>query len=234
MDGRNQKIILGRDTEGKSVVTSLAEMKSALIGGVSGSGKSTLLRSIISQVANTDAQVVIVDLKRVCFLNYKEKCPVITDRNNIPQLFQQMCDILEGRYIEMEEANTDVCNRPHILLVIDEMADVMPSLDKKCKDQLHQILSLGRQANMTVIAATQTPSKTVLGSIIVDQFQTRIGLRVSNRYASQITIGEGGCENIPNFSAIVITANGRKIEMRLIPPKGSGFEQQNLDKIVIK
>lgn len=228
------KITLGRDTEGKLVQTTLTDMKSVLIGGVSGSGKSTLLRNIIEQIVDTDTQIVIVDLKRVCFLDFKEKCPVITDRNNIPPLFQQMCDVLEGRYIEMEEANTDVCTRPHILLIIDEMADVMPSLDKKCKDQLHQILSLGRQANMTVISATQTPSKTVLGSIIVDQFQTRIGLRVSNRYASQITIGEGGCERIPNFSAIVITANGHKIEMRLIPPKGSGFEKQNLDKIVVK
>ena len=228
-------ITLGRDTEGKLVNTTLSEMKSVLIGGVSGSGKSTLLRNIIEQIVDEDdVQIVIVDLKRVCFLDFKEKCPVVTDRNNIPPLFQQMCDVLEGRYIEMEEANTDICSRPHILLVIDEMADVMPSLDKKCKDQLHQILSLGRQANMTVVAATQTPSKTVLGSIIVDQFQTRVGLRVSNRYASQITIGEGGCERIPNFSAIVITANGHKIEMRLIPPKGSGFEKQNLDKIVVR
>lgn len=228
-------ITLGRDSEGKLVQTTLPVMKSALIGGVSGSGKSTLLNNIIAQIVDNDSiQVVIIDLKRVCFLDFKDKCLVITDRNNIPQLFQQMCDVLEGRYIEMENANTDKCSRPHILLVIDEMADVMPSLDKKCKDQLHQILSLGRQANMTVVAATQTPSKTVLGSVIVDQFQTRIGLRVSNRYASQITIGEGGCERIPNFSAIVITANGHKIEMRLLPPQGEESAGQNLDKVVVK
>ena len=225
----SNKITIGKNTEGKRVSLTLAEMKSALIGGVSGSGKSCLLNHIVEQ-AKEEAQVIIIDAKRVCFLKYKQECLVITERNDVPRLLQKMCDMLESRYIEMEQNNTDICNHRHILLIIDEMADIMPRLDKKCKDQLLQILSLGRQANMTVIGATQSPSKSVLGPLVCDQFQTRIGLRVSNRYASQITIGEGGCERIPNFSAIMITPDGRKVEMRLLPPEIDGqHKPENLD-----
>ncbi len=212
-----QKIVLGRSIEGKDVSFTLAEMKSTLIGGVSGSGKSTLLKSIVDQ-AKDIAQVVIIDAKRVSFMEFKDTCKVVTDVNEVPKLLQAVSDMVEGRYIEMEQNSTDICTRPHILLVIDEMANVLPYLNKNCKNQLHQILSLGRQANITVIGATQSPSKAVIGSLIVDQFQTRIGLRVSNRAASQVVIGEGGCERIANYSAIMITPHGYKVEMKLISP----------------
>ena len=228
---KDPEIKLGRSTTGKTISYKLGDLKSILIGGISGSGKSTLINNIIEQIKD-DAQVFIIDLKRVCFLNYKTTCTVITDEHDIPVLLQKMCDFLEARYIEMEEAGTDKCSRPRVVLVIDEMADFMLKVTKKEKQQLQQVLSLGRQANITVIGATQTPSKQVIGSLIADQFQTKIGLRTNNRYASNVIINKSGCEALPNFSAILIAPDGFSNEIRLLPPIGEKeVRVDDLDKI---
>ena len=228
---KDPEVKLGRSSVGKTVSYRLSDLKSILIGGISGSGKSTLINNIIKQIKD-DAQVFIIDLKRVCFLNYKKDCTVITDEYDIPILLQKMCEFMEARYIEMENAGTDKCARPRVVLVIDEMADFMLKVGKKEKCQIQQILSLGRQANITVIGATQTPSKQVIGSLIADQFQTKIGLRVNNRYASNVIINKSGCENLPNYSAILIAPDGFSNEIRLLPPMGKEEElTHNLDRV---
>lgn len=230
MELKNPMVELGRGTTGKTIRYKLGDLKSILIGGISGSGKSTLINNVLKQIED-DAQVFIIDLKRVCFLNFKKKCTVITDAADIPRLLQATCDTIESRYIEMERNETDKCTRPRAVLVIDEMADFMLKVGAKEKNQLHYILSMGRQANVSVIGATQSPSKRVLGSLIVDQFQTKIGLRVNNRYASNIIINRGGCENLAQYSAILVSPDGYTCEMRLLPPQGELKVVENLDKI---
>ena len=127
---KDPEIKLGRSITGKTISYKLGDLKSILIGGISGSGKSTLINNIIEQIKD-DTQVFIIDLKRVCFLNYKTTCTVITDEHDIPVLLQKMCDFLEARYIEMEDAGTDKCSRPRVVLVVDEMADFMLKVTKK-------------------------------------------------------------------------------------------------------
>lgn len=219
----DRRIVLGRSATGKEIAYTLGQMKSILIGGISGSGKSTLLNNIIYQ-AKKDAQIFIIDLKRVCYLPFKKDCTVITDAHDISPLLQKTVDFMEERYLEMERKNSDYCPYGRVVLVIDEMADFMLKIGKKERAQLQQILSLGRQANITVIAATQTPSKQVIGSLIADQFQTKIGLRTNNRYASTVIINKSGCESLPNYSAILLTPDGFDNEIRLNPPLGESRE----------
>lgn len=216
-------ITLGRGGDGKLVELTLGELKSTLIGGLSGSGKSSLLQHIVDQ-SKDQAQVFIVDLKRVGFLNFKkeENCHVITDLNKCPKLFQAITQEMENRYQEMERTNTDKCSKGRILVVIDEAAELIPFVENNVVDQIRRILSLGRAANITLIMATQSPSRRLLSGALVDLFPSRIALRCNSVYASKVVIDRGGAEKLPNYSALYVNPQGFQVQISLMPPIGEG------------
>lgn len=230
MRGNNQKpnyvaehpIVLGRGGDGKKVEATLGELKSTLIGGLSGSGKSSLLQHIVDQ-AKDQAQVLVVDMKRISFINFKgqENVSVITDLNKVPKLLQMVSREMENRFREMEQANTDECKRGRILLLIDEAAEVLPFIDQNTYDQIRRVLSLGRACNITIIMATQSPSRRLLSGAIVDLFPSRIGLRCNSVYASKIVTDRKGCERLPNYSALYVDPQGFQVQMSLLPPLNS-------------
>lgn len=222
-------ITLGRGGDGKLVEATLEELKSTLIGGLSGSGKSSLLQHIVDQSCE-QAQVFVIDLKRVGFLNFKgrKNCHIVTDINKCPELFQKLTQELENRYQEMERNNTDKCDKGRILIVVDEAAELLPFIDKNTYDQIRRILSLGRACKMTIIMATQSPSRRLLSGAIVDLFPSRIGLRCNSVYASKVVLDRSGCEKLPNYSALYMNPQGFFVQLQLLPPIGQEVGDDNL------
>lgn len=216
-------ITLGRGSDGKLVSITLGELKSALIGGLSGSGKSSLLQHIVSQ-AKEQAQVFVVDLKRVGFLQFKgeDNCHIITDINKCPKLFQKISQEMENRYQAMERAGTDKCDKGRILVIVDEAAELIPFIESNVVDQIRRILSLGRAANITLIMATQSPSRRLLSGALVDLFPSRIALRCNSVYASKVVLDRPGAEKLPNYSALYVNPQGFQVQISLLPPIGEG------------
>lgn len=219
----DKPIVLGRGSDGKLVEATLGELKSTLIGGLSGAGKSSFLQHIVDQ-AREEAQVFVVDLKRVGFLQFKgqDNCHIITDINKTPQLFQAITQEMENRYQFMEQHNTDKCDKGRILVVIDEAAELIPFVENNVIDQIRRILSLGRAANITIIMATQSPSRRLLSGALVDLFPSRIALRCNSIYASKVVIDRPGAEKLPNYSALFVNPQGFQVQMTLLPPMGEG------------
>ena len=219
-------ITLGRKSDGTLFQQTLKDMGSLLIGGLSGAGKTALLQNIANQACE-QAQVFIIDAKRVGYLKFKgrENCHVITSMEKFPDLLQKLVQELNSRYTTMERANTDVCKAGRILMIIDEAAEAFYGLSDNEKDQIRQILSLGRQCNITIVLATQSPSRRLLSGAITDMFTTHCALRTSSVYASKIILEERGAERIPRFSAIFAGVNGFKTQVRLMPP----LDQQEED-----
>lgn len=220
-----QPIALGRKSDGTLYEMTLKDMGSLLIGGLSGAGKTCLLQNIARQ-ASEQAQVFIVDAKRVGYLEFKGKdnCHVITSMEKFPDLLQKTVQELNSRYTQMEQANTDVCDRGRILIIVDEAVEAFYALTDNEKDQIRQILSLGRQCNITMVVATQSPSRRLLSGALTDMFTTKCALRTSSVYASKIILETGGAERIPRFSAIFAGVNGFRTQVRLIPPKDQQAE----------
>lgn len=214
-------IVLGRGSDGKLVEATLGELKSTLIGGLSGAGKSSLLQHIVNQ-AKDQAQVFVVDLKRVGFLPFKKEtnCHIITDINKCPKLFQVLTQEMENRYQFMEQNNTDKCDKGRILIVVDEAAELIPFIENNVVDQIRRILSLGRAANITLIMATQSPSRRLLSGALVDLFPSRIALRCNSVYSSKVVLDRPGAEKLPNFSALYVNPQGFQVQMVLMPPIG--------------
>lgn len=218
----DKPITLGRGTDGKLVALTLGDLKSTLIGGLSGSGKSSLLQHIVNQ-AKEQAQVFVVDLKRVGFLQFKgqDNCHIITDINKCPKLFQKITQEMENRYQAMEQKGTDKCDKGRVLIVVDEAAELIPFVENNVVDQIRRILSLGRAANITLIMATQSPSRRLLSGALVDLFPSRIALRCNSVYASKVVIDRPGAEKLPNYSALYVNPQGFQVQISLLPPMGS-------------
>ena len=77
--------------------------------------------------------------------------------------------------------------------------------------------------------ATQSPSRRLLSGAIIDLFPSRIGLRCNSVYASKVVLDRGGCEKLPNYSALYMNSAGFFVQIQLLPPMGQG-ENNDLNK----
>ena len=98
--------ILGKDVEGKPVITDLARMPHLLIGGTTGSGKSVgvngMLMSLLFTRSPDELRLLLVDPKMLEFEMYNDiphlLHPVVTDAKVATQALAWACREMDERY----------------------------------------------------------------------------------------------------------------------------------------
>lgn len=98
--------ILGKDVEGKPVITDLARMPHLLIGGTTGSGKSVgvngMLMSLLFTKSPDELRLMLVDPKMLEFELYNDiphlLHPVVTDAKIATQALAWACREMDERY----------------------------------------------------------------------------------------------------------------------------------------
>ena len=137
---------LGKGIDGNAVWTDIAKMPHVLVAGTTGSGKSgcvnAILSSILMQASPNEVRLVLVDPKQVELNHYENVphllTPVVTSPRLAANVLSNLITEMESRYGIMSEArarNLNELNKvrqkrgeaplPHILCVIDELADLM-------------------------------------------------------------------------------------------------------------
>jgi S-DNA-T family DNA segregation ATPase FtsK/SpoIIIE len=81
---------------------------------------------------------------------------------------------------------------PHIVVVIDELADLVQSGGSGILDSLSRLVQRGREAGIHVVGATQKPSSSVLGPIVKANFPVRLVGRVTSTEDARVAAGVGG------------------------------------------
>lgn len=177
-----------------------------LIAGTTGSGKSVLLNNIILSFLNTrgcNNSLVLIDPKRVelsVYKNFPHCVGYTSDMNTAIHYLDQVLSIIEARYKEMERKQIRQYEGGHYYVIIDELADIMISPQKKeFQLKLQKILQIARAANVHVIACTQAPSRQVIPAAIVLNFTNRIALRCLNNIESRQIINMAGAEKLPQY-----------------------------------
>lgn len=177
-----------------------------LVSGQSGSGKSVLIQSLLHTICfdgEKDAQLILIDPKRVDLLDYKDVRHTIKYASDTPQDIVKGLEyavaLMEGRYGEMQRKRQKKYNGSRVYVVIEELADLMTVKETRNKVQplIQRLCQLGRAANLCVIAATQCPLASVIPTSIAVNFDARVGLRVRNAQDSRNAIGVAGCESLP-------------------------------------
>jgi S-DNA-T family DNA segregation ATPase FtsK/SpoIIIE len=94
--------------------------------------------------------------------------------------------------VEMERRDRAGVQRPRIVVVIDELADLLMSGGAEAERRLLRLVQRGRGAGIHVVGATQKPSAQVISSLIRSNFPMRVVGRVCSAQDAQIAAGLPG------------------------------------------
>jgi S-DNA-T family DNA segregation ATPase FtsK/SpoIIIE len=206
---------LGKGIDGNPVWTDLAKMPHVLVAGTTGSGKSgcvnAILTSILMQASPNDVRLVLVDPKQVELNHYENVphllTPVVTSPRLAANVLANLIGEMESRYGIMGQArcrNLAELNRartkageaplPHILCVIDELADLMMVSPAEVEDSIIRLAQKSRATGIHLVLATQRPSTDIITGTIKVNIPARIAFAVSSQTDSRVILDQGGAE----------------------------------------
>ncbi|ACT57719.1 DNA translocase FtsK [Hirschia baltica] len=105
----------------------------------------------------------------------------------------------------------DMRPMPHIVVVIDEMADLMIVAGKEIEALIQRLAQMARAAGIHLITATQRPSVDVITGTIKANFPTRISYMVTTKIDSRTILGEQGAEQLLGMGDLLYQASGGKL-----------------------
>jgi DNA segregation ATPase FtsK/SpoIIIE, S-DNA-T family len=206
---------LGKGIDGNPVWTDIAKMPHVLVAGTTGSGKSgcvnAILSSILMQASPNEVRLVLVDPKQVELNHYENVphllTPVVTSPRLAANVLSNLIVEMESRYGIMSEArarNLDELNKvrrkkgesplPHILCVIDELADLMMVAPAEVEDSIIRLAQKSRATGIHLVLATQRPSTDIITGTIKVNIPSRIAFAVSSQTDSRVILDQGGAE----------------------------------------
>jgi len=206
---------LGKDISGQGVACDLARMPHLLIAGTTGSGKSgcinAILCSILLRASPDQVRMILVDPKRVELNHYEAiphlLTPVVTNMKNASLVLQNVVREMETRYETMgaakarnlAELNTSRAalgrdTLPHVLVVIDELADLMMVSPAEVEDAIIRLAQKSRAVGIHLVLATQSPRVDVITGMIKANVPSRIAFAVSSQTDSRVILDTGGAE----------------------------------------
>ncbi|PRD70078.1 cell division protein FtsK [Malikia spinosa] len=97
---------------------------------------------------------------------------------------------------------------PHIVVVIDELADLMMVVGKKIEELIARLAQKARAAGIHLILATQRPSVDVITGLIKANIPTRISFQVSSKIDSRTILDQMGAEALLGMGDMLYMPSG--------------------------
>jgi len=214
---------LGRDIAGQPVVCDIASMPHLLIAGATGSGKSVCLHSLIvsllMRATPEDVRFIMVDPKRVELAVYDGiphlMAPVVYSVKHAADVLRKAIREMEKRYdqfavkgvVNLAEYNAlaqmpkehsvdEFDPLPHVVIVIDELADLMMQGRAEFEFSICRIAQLARATGIHLVLATQRPSVKVVTGNIKANVPSRVALSVASQVDSRTILDRQGAERL--------------------------------------
>jgi len=211
---------IGKSINGKAIVGGLEKMPHLLIGGATKSGISVFLNSLINCLlykhSPTDLRFLMIDPKLVELLYYDGiphlLAPVVTEPAKAFAALRWAVEEMERRYAVFAQSakkfdiilrdidDVQRCFRihhmPHIVIIIDELADLMAVSPEEVEKSIIRIAQKGRATGMHMILATQCPDSTVISELMKASLTSKIAFKTSSDADSQIILGAAGAEEL--------------------------------------
>jgi len=215
--GTSIPFALGKDIAGKNIVAEINKMPHLLIAGATGAGKSvcinTLIMSILFKAKPDEVKLILVDPKVVELSVYNGLphllIPVVTDPRKAANALNWAVSEMTSRYkVFAQNSVRDIATynekmlkegnekMPHIVIIIDELADLMTVASSEVEEYITRIAQLARACGMHLVIATQRPSVDVITGVIKANIPSRIAFAVSSQIDSRTILDAGGAEKL--------------------------------------
>ncbi|MBN1124089.1 MAG: DNA translocase FtsK [Sedimentisphaerales bacterium] len=184
-------------------------------------------------------------------------CPVVTETKRAEQILEWATTKMDERYELLSEAKVrniasynkltteEIIDRfnpstpeeeakiprkmPHIVIVIDELADLMMTAAKEIEAYIVRIAQKSRAVGIHLIVATQRPQATVVTGLIKSNMPCRIGFRVAARMDSRIILDQNGAETLLGQGDMLFLKPGTS---DLVRAQGAFMDDEEIGRIV--
>jgi len=184
-------------------------------------------------------------------------CPTVTEMRRAEQILEWAMEKMDERYELLAEAKVrniasynkltpeELIERfnpstqeeeaqipkmlPHIVVIIDELADLMMTSAKEVESFIVRIAQKSRAVGIHLVLATQRPQATVVTGLIKANMPARIAFRVAARMDSRIILDQNGAEALLGQGDMLFLIPGTS---DLIRAQGAYLEDDELRNIV--
>lgn len=209
----NMVMAIGKDVAGKVHVGDLTKMPHLLVAGATGSGKTvcinTLILSLLYQNTPETLRFIMVDPKRVELTLYNGiphlLTPVITDAVKTVNALKWTIGEMDRRFdLLAQNGKRDIASynktaeekMPHIVFVIDELADLMAMAASEVEAGIIRLAQMARAVGIHLIVATQRPSVEVITGLMKANIPARIAFSVASLIDSRTILDSPGAEKL--------------------------------------
>lgn len=248
MKNNMTNLTLGKAIDGSIILKSLENMPHLLVAGATGSGKSVgvndFILSLMYQNTPSELKFLMVDPKQVELEFYSGLPymlgPIVTNPDKALKLLKRTVEEMEERYSllkkhrvkKMEEYNKKIIweKMYRIVFVIDELADLMMSWNKKeVENCITRIAQKARAVGIHLIVATQRPSVNVITGLIKANMPTRIAFWVVSEIDSRTILGRKWAEDLLGKWDLLYMDPSTKYPIRIQAPF---VDTKEIEKVV--
>ena len=188
-----------------------------LVAGNTGSGKTMLARTVALSLAMLNpprhVQMVLIDPKRRGF------APL----SKLPHLLTPLIDsssraalVLARLVEEMERRDRCENSTPHIVVFIDELADLVMAGRRTIERPLTRLAQRGREAGIHLVACTQRPTAGIIGGLVKSNFPVRVVGSVASAEDAKIASGlpRTGAQLLLGKGDFIVVARGEMLRVQ--------------------
>lgn len=228
---------MGLKIDGSPLVVGLEELPHLLVAGTTGSGKSVFVNSCITAMCATrspsELRLILIDPKRVEMAMY-EKLPhvlakPIVDPHKAVLALGWAVKEMERRYevfARSKVKNLEGYNNkaggddrlPHIVIVVDELADLMLTASKDVEDYICRLAQMARATGIHLMLATQRPSVNVITGLIKANIPARAAFTLPSQTDSRTIIDVSGAQQLLGKGDMLFTSTRHPKPVRLQAP----------------
>ncbi len=241
---------LGADIAGKPLVFDISKMPHLLVAGTTGSGKSVCINctimSLLYKANPQEVKLVLIDPKKVEFSIYKNiphlMAPIVTTPKDAAGALQASVEEMEHRfelfeqvgvhdlkgYNEMTKNDPDMPYLPHIVIIIDELADLMMTAPDEVETAICRIAQKARAAGMHLIVGTQRPSVDVVTGLIKSNIPSRIAFTVASQVDSKTILDYAGAEKLAGRGDMLFAPIGALKPARV---QGAYVDEKEVERV---
>jgi len=229
------KLAIGKDPSGDAFVADLGSMPHLLVAGATGTGKSvsinSMILSMIFHLTPKEVRFLMVDTKMLELSPYEGiphlLSPVVMEPKKASSALRWVVAEMERRFQllaahkvrdingynkKMATTKTppveDDFHLAHIVVVIDELADLMMTAPREVEESIARLGQMARAAGIHLIIGTQRPSVDIISGSIKTNIIGRIAFKVFDKANSRVILDQNGAEQLLGKGDMLFVQSG--------------------------